>query len=36
MAMEFRPKAKPFPVPRPIPNGKQPEAEGLERMDWVT
>jgi len=36
VAMEFRPKAKAFPVPRPIPNGKQPEAEGLERMDWVT
>ncbi|KIM90722.1 hypothetical protein PILCRDRAFT_94449 [Piloderma croceum F 1598] len=36
VAMEFRPKAKPIPVPRPIPNGKQPEAEGLERMDWVT
>jgi len=34
LAMELRPKAKPFPPPKP--NGKQPEAEGLERMDWVT
>jgi hypothetical protein len=36
MTMELRPKAKPFPAPRPILNGKQPEAEGLERMNWVT
>jgi len=36
MTMELRPKAKPIPPLRPIPSGKQPEAEGLERMNWVT
>jgi len=36
MTMELRPKAKPIPPPRPISSGKQPEAEGLERMNWVT
>jgi hypothetical protein len=36
MTMELRPKAKPIPSPRPISSEKQPEAEGLERMNWVT
>lgn len=36
--MELQPKPKPAPTtppPRPA-DAKQPEAEGLERMDWVT
>jgi len=33
VTMELRPKIKPVPASRPIPSGKQPEAEGLERMD---
>lgn len=31
LTMELRPKAMP-----PKSDSKQPEAEGLERMDWVT
>jgi len=30
MTMELRPKAK------SRPSGKQSDAEGLERMDWIT
>jgi hypothetical protein len=34
VAMELRPK--PTPKPPPAPEMKHPEAEGLERTDWVT
>jgi hypothetical protein len=32
--MELRPKPKPPPLV--VPDIKVPEAEGLERTDWVT
>jgi hypothetical protein len=34
VAMELRPKPK--PPPPPVREIKHPEAEGLERTDWVT
>lgn len=34
LVMELWPKPK--PPPKPKRDVKQPEAEGLERMDWVT
>jgi hypothetical protein len=34
VGMELRPK--PVPKPTPMPEMKHPEAEGLERTDWVT